>query len=215
MSPAKLHSIDSSRSHLGPKCGAHQVDFAHMTWTCVKVGGYWKAVYTILSRMIQLEFNPMPEVALLGYVRNFPKHVRRFVAIALLLAKRELAIKWGNGFIPTTKARLNSLIYCNTNCDLFATMMPSSSRPKDIWGPLKSYLLEESSDSTSQPPDGIVPTGVGRPTVKTEVYTYCYTKREVTAMLQGEISENVWGGFREFRDQLEFKSPILLITKTI
>lgn len=103
---------------------------------------------------------PTPEVALLGYVGGLLKKQHKFTAIALLLAKRERALKSGSRVSPTVKDWLFSLAYCN--CELYATTLPPVSRPRDVWEPLKNnYLLETSSAPTSQQPTGIVPTGVG------------------------------------------------------
>lgn len=88
---SKLHHIDPTRPDTCPRCKAPNADFAHMTWTCTELGEYWRAVFRELSLMVELEIQPSPLSALFGYVNDYPRPCRRYLAIALLLAKNA---KW-------------------------------------------------------------------------------------------------------------------------
>lgn len=76
-----------------------------------------------------------PFMALLGNVSPIPITYRRFTAIALLLAKREIALHWGNSVYPTTKAWLHSPTYCDLTSEVYSSLQPPTARPKDIWQP--------------------------------------------------------------------------------
>lgn len=61
--------------------------------------------------------------------------------MAMLLAKRQIALHWGSANQPTIKGWNRDLQNCNTASDDYATHLPLPSRPRDIWKPLKDYLL--------------------------------------------------------------------------
>lgn len=102
--------------------------------------------------MVEMEIARSPLLALLGYVHDLPKSRRRFVAVALLLAKRELALKWTSKKTPTLKAWLLSMTFCNTISDAYAQLQPPASRPVDIWQPFLTNLLNEGEEKTASTP---------------------------------------------------------------
>lgn len=156
--PAKQHQIDPSRPHHCPKCFGPQVDFAHLAWTCPALQ---TEIHATLADILQMPLTPIPEVAVLGYVANYPKPVRKFTAMPFLLAKREVARKWGGKLKPRVRDWLASMVHCNTSSDVYAELLPLSSRPKDIWGPLRSYLLTVNKPVTTQTERGLDPAGIG------------------------------------------------------
>lgn len=116
------------------------VDFAHMTWTCAIIHAYWTEVFRHISVMVDHVINPCPRLVLLGYVKPLKQAIRRFTAMALLLAKRQISLNWGRSTRPTTRSWLTDLQTCNRASEDYATLLPVTSRPKDIWQPLKDYL---------------------------------------------------------------------------
>ncbi|KAJ1213182.1 hypothetical protein NDU88_000821 [Pleurodeles waltl] len=78
--------------------------------------------------------------ALLGYVKTLSKSIRRYVALVLLLAKRRIALYWDSAVCLTEAAWIEDPIHCDTNSELYASLQPPSSRPKEIRHPLRSYL---------------------------------------------------------------------------
>ncbi|KAJ1097579.1 hypothetical protein NDU88_002697 [Pleurodeles waltl] len=80
-------------------------------------------------------------IALMGYDENIAKPLRPFTAIALLLARRETALHWGSGTLPIMRLWLQSLKYCDRTSEIYASLQPPTSRPKDIWQPLRDYTL--------------------------------------------------------------------------
>lgn len=91
-----------------------------------------------------LECHPM--MALLGYTAHIPKASYKYTAIALLLAKRRVACRWGRGRAPKFKNWLDDLIYCQDQMSIYAETLPWMSRPKDIWGPLRSFPLAQTTE---------------------------------------------------------------------
>lgn len=161
ITPQQTHKIDPSRSHYCRKCSAPQADFIHLAWTCPGILPYWTQVHSIIGQMIDLQLTPLPEVALLGYVVNFPLKIRKFIAMCFLLAKREIAIHWGDKRPPTTQSWLGGLPYCNTQSEVYVSTLPRKSRPKDILGPFKQYILNNKLTPNTQQEHGLAPTGIG------------------------------------------------------
>ena len=83
--------------------------------------------------MIGKAIVPYEYTALLGDVQSIESVNHRFVAIALLLAKRRVAVHWMACFPPVVQGWLTDLTYCMDQLELFAESLPSASRPKDIW----------------------------------------------------------------------------------
>lgn len=142
--------MDPARPHTCPRCGTLMADFAHMAWTCNKVAQYWAQVFADLSHMTGLRISTTPIQALLGHVQDLPKSSRRFCALALLLAKREVALHWGSKNPPTLKGWMFSMSFCNTTSDLYAQLQPPASRTLDVWQPFRSYLLAQTFVSSKR-----------------------------------------------------------------
>ena len=150
VTPVALARYDASRSPNCPKCQAPDADFVHMAWNCPLIAYYWTEVFTKLTTMTQVASDPDPLLALLGYVHDIPKPMRRYTAIALLLAKREVAIAWGSRHPPKINTWLRSLAHCDMTSELFASLQPITSRPRDIWQPLRDYMATLSTPSSTQ-----------------------------------------------------------------
>lgn len=88
-----------------------------------------------------------PLVALLGYTQQIPIKIRKYTALALLLAKRLIACRWGRGWAPKFKEWMREIIYCQEQLHIYNELMPPSSRPRDIGAPLHSYLLTHTATS--------------------------------------------------------------------
>lgn len=161
ITPATQHKIDPSRPLQCLKCGSPHANFAHLSWSCPKLHQYWSEVHTMTSKILNLSLTPLPEIALLGYTVNFPTKLRQLAGICFLLAKREIALNWGSRSIPTTKAWLSSMVYCNTQSETYINVLSRSSRPKDIWGPFRNFLAKSKQFDTPVSSSGLVPAGIG------------------------------------------------------
>lgn len=84
----------------------------------------------------------------MGYVDTLPKSNCRFTAVALILAKRKIAIRWGSRQKPTIKGWLKSMSYCNIMSELHAELQPPTCRPKDVWQPLRENLRQQEEGDT-------------------------------------------------------------------
>lgn len=149
LAPLHLSHIHDGMSSNCPKCQSPGADFAHMTWNCTKLQPYWKEIARLLSLMIEHQLQLTPLLALMGYVKPLGGNVRRFTAMALLIAKRQISLTWGKPNPPTVQGWLRDLQYCNTASDDYASLLPISSRPRDIWQPLKDYIQQFPPDETN------------------------------------------------------------------
>ncbi|KAJ1180994.1 hypothetical protein NDU88_006205 [Pleurodeles waltl] len=91
--------------------------------------------------MIAAPLTLTPLVALLGYTEKIAPVHRRYLGFALLLAKRRVACCWGRGRAPKFKDWLSDLVYGRMQLKAYAELLPPTSRPRDIWAPLDTYLL--------------------------------------------------------------------------
>ena len=115
-------------------------DFVHLAWFCAPIAAYWVEGLGVLSDMVGVMIAPNVRLAFLGCIFEFKSTQRRFLALALLLAKIRVSIHWGRGPIPTKRAWLKDLVYCSDALDAYWEYMPEASCPKDILCPLRDYL---------------------------------------------------------------------------
>lgn len=120
--------------------------FFHLAWDCSEVE-YWRQVFEALAQMTALPLEPAPLTALLGYTALVAKPHRRFISLALMMAKCCVACRWGRGRAPKFKDWLSDLTYCQEKLCSYAELLSLSSRPRDIWDPLKTYLAAQLSDT--------------------------------------------------------------------
>lgn len=135
----KLHSRDDSSCW---KCKREAATFMHIAWYCPKVSVFWSEVHGIIREVTGHPLQPAPLVALLGYVEEVPPAHRRLTAMMLLLAKRRIAIYWGVPRKTRISEWLSDIAFCQEHLTHFWELMPTSSRPKDIWSPFLTWLKE-------------------------------------------------------------------------
>lgn len=114
---------------------------------------YWTQVFDALDQMVPIALERTPLIALLGYTKLIPRCCRKYLGIALLLAKRRVACSWGRGRAPKFKEWLDDLIYCQEQLTLYTETLPRASKPRNIWSPLQSYLLARLTESPSDVPE--------------------------------------------------------------
>lgn len=115
---------------------------------CPEVHSYWHQVLRALELMTLTHIPKTPLTALLGYTKQVPANRRKFVSFTLVLAKRRVACCWGRGRAPKFKNWITDMIFWQDQLNKYAELLPISSRPRDIWGPLQKYLLEHPIDSS-------------------------------------------------------------------
>lgn len=127
------------------RCGQNDADFLHLAWSCAEIAAFWSGVARVLSDVVLEPVRCTPEVCLLGYVQALKPCNRKLVAVATLLAKRAVAQRWGAKCVPTIRQWLRDLTYCRVQLETYAEELPEASKPKDFWGPLTLYLLQNPS----------------------------------------------------------------------
>ncbi|KAJ1169758.1 hypothetical protein NDU88_001649 [Pleurodeles waltl] len=70
--------------------------------------------------------------------------VSRTCIVALLLAKRRVALHWGERAVPTKRERLLDLAYSKEQLALYAEELQRPSWLKEMWVPFTTYLLSVS-----------------------------------------------------------------------
>lgn len=118
------HKYDQSRSSECPKCHIPGTDFLHMTWVCRCIARYWSQIVFCLYLMLEIGLEADPLNALLGFIQDFPKSTRWFTAMALLMAKSEIAIHWGKRQPPNAANCFTSMTHFHNTSELYASLHP-------------------------------------------------------------------------------------------
>lgn len=141
--PVKKYRFGLADNDRCERCKQPGADFLHLAWSCPRLQDYWAQVLAALGRMTGIANPEDPMVALLGYTEHIPAPFRKYAAIALLLAKRQVACRWGRGRAPKFKVWIHDLVYCQDQLSIYAETLPRASRPRDIWSPFQVYLIGE------------------------------------------------------------------------
>ncbi|KAJ1152049.1 hypothetical protein NDU88_004827 [Pleurodeles waltl] len=128
------------------KCTGDLTVFAHLHWNRTIKQAYWQAIFALFSVMLEDAIDPDLLQALLGYVKPLNPGHRRFVDMALLLAKQRTTLLWRIIRTPTTFDWLKDMIYCDNTSQLYASLQRP--RPKDIWALLRTYQLTQEPATT-------------------------------------------------------------------
>lgn len=155
--PARLFKYGLRDSEACKRCGFGGADFWHLSWGCVHISQYWTEIVDTLAKMANAPLACSPQVCLLGLTPAIKGVVGRLVGVALLIAKRQVAVVWDSTRIPTVQQWLKDLTWCRENLHLYAEELPPASWPTNIWGPLVAYLRNADSMTTvDQIPTAVV-----------------------------------------------------------
>lgn len=74
-----------------------------MIWDCPKLGHYWKVIHEVLQNTTQMAHNNTLEHYILGITPRRTKNtpVTRFINLALLIAKRNITMRWKSKTSPS------------------------------------------------------------------------------------------------------------------
>lgn len=147
--PAKMYKYKLRDNDQYDRCGREGADFLHLAWACNNVKEYWRQVFVAIGQMTTPSIQVSIMTALLGYTENIDIGYWRFVSIGLLLAKQRVACRWGRGRAPKFKEWVRDIIFWQDQTLTYAELLPLASRPRDIWDPLKTYLLIRPIDTTT------------------------------------------------------------------
>lgn len=139
------------------RCNDPQADFLHLTWWCPGVSHFWEKVFQEISKILRQEITPDPALVLLGYSKNLPKATRRLVDMALLVAKRRVAMCWLRRPVPTNTQWSKDLLYCCTQSENYSELLSPRSRPKNFWGLYNIYLKAAQYTATADTSVDTVP----------------------------------------------------------
>ena len=92
--PQQIYRFDSTVVSKCARCGCIGADFMHMFWQCPNLYTYWAGIFETISAMIGEVLAPDEYVAPLGDVHSICGTLRRFVAVASMLAKRKVGVQW-------------------------------------------------------------------------------------------------------------------------
>ncbi|KAJ1117695.1 hypothetical protein NDU88_005892 [Pleurodeles waltl] len=122
------------------RCCAPDAGFLHLAWECTEVHAFWVEVMRMIEEMTGLELPFSPRLALLGCVDEVRRTHRQLVGLLLLLAKRRVAMCWGQSRPPRGSDWLRDASFCQKQLTIFWEFTPEGSRTRDIWAPLRSFL---------------------------------------------------------------------------
>lgn len=151
--PERLHRYGLKEDASCEHCKCELADFMHLAWQCLGVATFWKAVFRELSSIVDLDIQPNPTLALVGYSKPFPKKIRRLLDMGLLIARRRVALNWMKGPTPTMTQWSQDLLYCCTQTETFSELLPPQSRPKNFWSLYTTYLAQRGQNNASEPTD--------------------------------------------------------------
>lgn len=100
--PHRLNVAFGGEEQACPRCSQVDGDWAHMTWACPRIIDYWTKVVELINKVLSLGLACLPAVCLLDIIpRPKAKRLRlRFADLALLLAKRRIALSWKSSQAP-------------------------------------------------------------------------------------------------------------------
>lgn len=150
--PPHLHRMGLYNDTSCWRCGIQNATFTHLAWEYQPIAKYWQEVLKHIGNITDIELHHSPLVALLGYVLEVPLSRRKLTAMLLLLAKRQVAIHWKKMNPPTIAEWIGAATYCKDQLTHYWELMPTRSRPKDIWGHFALWLSMGRADHSRLDP---------------------------------------------------------------
>lgn len=104
LTPHKLHCMYPDTQHQCPRCKLREAGFLHMLWSCPGLTYYWTTIRQTITALTQLEIKHNPLECLLGLRKRskIQKVYLRFIDLALILAIRNITIRWKSPKSPDT-----------------------------------------------------------------------------------------------------------------
>lgn len=96
LTPHRLNAVYGGEDQACARCSQRDADFDHMVWSCPGLKDYWTKIEDMVNGVLSQNLACIPEICLLGLFPR-PKSKRlglRFIDLALLLARRRIALKW-------------------------------------------------------------------------------------------------------------------------
>lgn len=102
LTPYKLHKMFPETPDSCPRCQEPQAKLMYMIWACPKLAHYWSEVLQLLWNIVEIQDVDTPMSCILGMGSKGKKQGpgRKFLNLALLLAKRNITRKWKSAQPP-------------------------------------------------------------------------------------------------------------------
>lgn len=112
LTPHRLNTMFPEVSDECPRCHAPQAKLLHMLWSCHRIQHYWSEIYNILHGIAPLVGDDLPEHCILGVGTSGTKKgpICKFLNLALILAKRNITMKWKASTAPSLMSWYNEMV---------------------------------------------------------------------------------------------------------
>lgn len=134
------HMGVSGSSNCRRGCG-EVATFIHIIWECSIIQSYWQEIHCVFREVLEADIQPEARRCLLNVWEptDLSVHVKSWVMLALMIAKRNIAQKWGAAQPPTLEKWKQGLDWA-----MFAEKSVYSARgcPKKwtkVWEPWNNY----------------------------------------------------------------------------
>lgn len=110
--PERLHKISDSYSECCPRCKIEVGTLLHMFWTCSELETYWRNIIQTIDKIVNVKLSFDPRFVILGDESVLHLDQRknlRFVKMALIAAKKCIAIQWKSEKPPSHTIWLKEL----------------------------------------------------------------------------------------------------------
>ena len=112
LTPHRLHTMYETAKAGCPRCTHDKADFMHMVWQCPVIADAWEIVLDNIADITESAIPNTPNSCLLG-IRRVNKQNRyrnKFLDLALVLYKRQIAMNWKASKAPEIKIWLKILL---------------------------------------------------------------------------------------------------------
>lgn len=103
LTPHKIHRMFTEAQHQCPRCKADEANFLHMLWSCPHLLDYWNHIRRCISEVTHITITENALECLVG-LRKRSKALKvrlRFLDLALILAIRNITMRWKSPRSPT------------------------------------------------------------------------------------------------------------------
>ena len=148
----RLHTMGRADSAECLRCILGEGSFIHTIWRCPKIQTYWSLIVGELNTVLEFTVPMEPAYILLGIPNDvdLPRHKLTFCNLGLMVAKRDIARRWGAKECPTLEEwRVGMDMYMAAEKTTYRARGCPQKFPK-IWG---SWLQHQGIDFLLAEPD--------------------------------------------------------------
>lgn len=148
-SKERLHKIYPEISPLCDRCLVAEDTLLHSFILCPKVKIFWFNIFSLISKILQIQLEPNPHTIILGIsddIKRLNNYQQCLLSYSLITAKKLLLMHWKNKETPTTKIWLSDLtntLYLERIKYIIMDKLPHFEK---VWSPLIHYLTPNSGN---------------------------------------------------------------------